>query len=70
MSTQAGIPEHMISSYRSMLETVRVALMKESLKKKAQLFKCTEALDGLLTKGMSLKIFLEFFKGRRSAFFQ
>ena len=35
--------------------------------RKAQLFKCTEALDGLLIKGMSLKKIL--FKGRRPAGF-
>ena len=46
---------------RTVRRSVRVTLMKESSKKKAQLFRCTEALDGLLTKGMSLKIFLETF---------
>ena len=51
-----------VSRSRRRPETVRVALIKELLKIKAQLFKCTEALDGLLTKGMSLKKILEYFR--------
>ena len=38
-------------------EKARESLTNELLKKKAQLFRCTEALDGLLTKGMSLKLY-------------
>lgn len=44
-------------SARFKVEKVRESLTKELSMRKAQLFKCTEALDGLLIKGMSLKNF-------------
>ena len=72
MSAQAGFHGQGKSLARPMIETVRESLTKELSMRKAQLFKCTEALDGLLIKGMSLKIFqdfFDFFKGRGPAGF-
>ena len=60
MSAQAGF--HGQNEVRFKAEKVRESLTKELSMRKAQLFKCTEALDGLLIKGMSLKIFLELFE--------
>ena len=62
MSAQAGFHGQFKVSARFKVKKVRESLTKELSMRKAQLFKCTEALDGLLIKGISLKIFQELFE--------